>query len=102
MIQVTRTFTRPDASIPWHDENHPFAPYRDHMSNNYFKTKKIIYNESPVSEDKLSRTFMQIWADQEFHNEWLNDPHFQEFYRARDMYNESVGIVAGERIITEL
>ena len=100
MIQVTKTFTRPNTSVSWHDDI--FAPYRDHMSNNYFKTKKIIYNESPVSEDALSRTFMQIWADRTCHAEWLNDPYYQEFFKARNTYNESVGIVIGETIITEL
>lgn len=102
MIQVTRTFTRPNASIPWHDEAHSFAPFRDHMSNNYFKTNKIIMSQSPTSEDQLSRTFLQIWTSPEYHTEWLNDPHFQEFFANRDAYNASVGIIATERVITEI
>ena len=101
MIQVTRTFTRPNASMPWHDEVHSFAPFRDHMSNNYFKTNKIIVADSPTSEDQLSRTFMQIWISHEYHTEWLNDPHFQEFFTNRDAYNASSGITATERVITE-
>jgi quinol monooxygenase YgiN len=45
---------------------------------------------------------MQIWMDQDYHTEWLNDPHFQEFFTLRDTYNTSIGIVAEDRIITEL
>jgi hypothetical protein len=102
MIQVTRTFTRPNASILWHDEVHSFLPFREHMTKNYFHTNKIIIFQSPISEDKLSRTFMQIWMNQDYHTEWLNDPHFQEFFTLRDTYNTSIGIVAEDRIITEL
>ena len=102
MIQVTRTFTRPNVSIPWHDEANSFALFRDHASNTYFKTNNIILSQSPISDDLLSRTFLQIWTSQDYHSEWLNDPYLLEYWTLRDTYNAFVGIIAEDRIITAI
>lgn len=102
MIQVTRTFTRPNASIPWHDEANPFAPFRDHASNTYFKTNKIVLSQSPTSDDLLSRTWLQIWTSQDYLSEWVNDPYLREYWILRETYNASVGIIAEHHIITTI
>lgn len=95
-VKISKIFTRPDASIPWHYEVFPgdafISQFNDvHLTNCMLKERNII--------DPLNIEFKLEWASDEAYQAYLDDPILKEFWKARDEYNQVVGIVAQDSVI---
>ena len=90
-VITTRTFTRPDASIPWHfeviEQNQEFLKI---LTERYMNTEKIIHRY--VSFSDLVMTVNIYWDSIQSYNEHNADPDFQEYFRLRDAYNTALNI----------
>jgi len=60
MFELTRTYTRPNLSTPWHGEIIDKTAFTNRMNSEYLALEKILINTATVSEDELSITFYML------------------------------------------
>lgn len=90
MIIVTRTFTRPDLSVPWHlDQPHGASMYpqefQDYVNATYRDRK--LHHIYTLSDDKLTMTLQSFWQTMEDYEAYNNDPICIESFGRRDAHN---------------
>lgn len=99
MIIVQRTYTRPTIDTPWHDELVKKTPaeIRHIMEKYVYTNKRVERSFDTYDATGLVRTYKSKWISREAWDEYDNDPFLQEFWRQKEIYNNSVGIIMGDK-----
>jgi hypothetical protein len=90
MFLVTRTFTRPNTSIAWHN-NSGRTDFQQAWLG-YVSSAKITNHTSSVSHDGLTLTIETTWADEAAWQDYLANPATVGMVTARNAYNSAHGI----------
>ena len=95
LVTISKIYTRPDASVPWHHEVLDGSEFLDR-----FKIYEIncTLNEK-INIDELHIKFTSQWNSDEACQEYLNDPILKNYWQNRDEYNQIVGITSEDRIV---
>lgn len=100
MIQVLRTFHRPDPSILWH---YQVLPETSDFLTYFFATyQNEIISRGVRVDDPLTITFISVWTTLEAYTTSDSDPICNEYWNLRDQYDAENGITIDPPIITEL
>lgn len=94
MFRVTRTFTRPNTSIPFH----PQAVDGTYFKQTYIDTGKIVWLNNRLSEDGLTFYHEAFWENETTFNLHKEDPNIIEYFRLRDLHNSGNGITATQTV----
>lgn len=83
MIKRTITQVRPNTSVPFsnimdEDQTIVSEEAKAYITNNFVATNKLIFDSSVVSEDGLTWTLIQIWADQQAIDDYNADAYILE------------------------
>jgi hypothetical protein len=95
MIQFSKTFTRPNTEILWHNQVLDNTEYLNQLVPNYIETEKLLEQFLEYSEDSLIMTYVAIWSDQESFDEYDIDPILNTYWTARDEYCSTNNIILG-------
>jgi hypothetical protein len=87
--KTIRTFTRPNATIPFALFNQTIT---DYTNANYDQTGKRTSFSVELSGDQLQQTATSVWLDEATYNEFMADPTIVEMSNSITAYNNSVGI----------
>ena len=95
-VKISKIYTRPDESIPWHYEVFPGDAFMTqfnavHLTNCTLKERTDI--------DPLNIEFKIEWVSDEAYQAYLDDPILKEYWAARDEYNQVVGITPQDSVI---
>lgn len=100
MLKVSRVFTRPDTSIPWHNQV-LYTVGLLNIEESFRVQGKLIVKDTSLSANGLEYTVIRYWKDQDAFDEFKAIPDVQAFWAERDEYYASVGITVGS-FITEV
>lgn len=101
MIKVTKVRTRPSVDVPFRRQMMPIE-LRSYREDTYVSTGKLLSEQTTFSEDRLTMTYVAVWADRESFDAYDADPLLNAFWAARDAAQLDSGIVAQDRTIEEL
>ena len=88
MFIVQRTFTRPNVNVEFYANN---ADFTKHWNENY-KGTKVASTTVTLSDDKLTKTYVWVYANEAAFNAAGADPVITANWAARDEYNTANGI----------
>lgn len=89
-ITVTSVDTRQDPNVPFFEMN---AEEKEHRKVNYVAAGKILFGKMTLSEDKLVRTLITVFLDNDARLSYRNDPVLASFRERRNAYNSANNIV---------
>lgn len=89
-ITVTSVDTRQDPNVPFFEMN---DEEKEHRKANYIAAGKILFGKMTLSEDKLVRTLVTVFIDNDARTTYRNDPVLVSFRERRNTYNSANGIV---------
>jgi hypothetical protein len=89
-ITVTSVDTRQDPNVPFFEMT---EEEKNHRKTNYIQTGKILFGKMTLSEDKLVRTLVTVYIDNDARNTYRNDPVLVSFRERRNAYYSANGIV---------
>jgi hypothetical protein len=95
-VNISKIYTRPDESIPWH---------HDVLIGDDFRVRfHDIYSEHCIEKhriqiDEYNIKYVTIWTTEEAYQAFLADPIFKEYWATRDEYNQIMGIIAHDSVI---
>jgi hypothetical protein len=95
MILFSKTYTRSDITIPFHNQVLDNTEYKQHLTENYINTGKLIEQWMEFSEDSLVMTYKALWTDRESFDEHQADPILNIYWTDRDEYCSSTNIIQG-------
>jgi len=96
MITCTRTYTRPNISVPWHTDASLgiLSEYvLTHITDTYRLTGQLISDSYEEAVDGLSTVYTATWSSIEDYDGYNFDSVLIPYWEERDVYNASVGIV---------
>lgn len=93
MITFSRTYIRPNTTVPFHNQVLDNTEYRQHLVSNYINTGKLIEQSTVYSEDSLSMTYNAVWADRESFDEHNADPILNKYWTARDEHCSANNVI---------
>lgn len=105
MIIVTRTFTRPDRSVPWHLDQ-PFGPsvypqdFQDYVNATYADRK--LHHVYTLSDEGLTLTLQSFWQTMADYDAYNNDPICIASFERRDAHNAFYNITNEPPTIEEV
>jgi quinol monooxygenase YgiN len=101
MIFVEKTYTRPSVDTPWHGSIINKEQMISIMTQ-YSQNGKLLYHNTMVGDSNLQFIHNSMWKDQAAYDEYMSNPILQEFWAARDLYNESVGITVSDTTLRQV
>jgi hypothetical protein len=94
MITVTRKETRPNLTTDWYRTPQDFIQYIQRF-NDIRSRPKFAWT---LSDDMLSRTFIEFFPSQQEYDTYLADPTVMAGYQASKAHNDSKNIVIDKTI----
>jgi hypothetical protein len=98
MIKITRILTRPSTEIPFHEAEESCVEYFRHT---YEERGMVTLMGISLSEDELTKTYINMYASQEVHEIIFDDPIIMECVGVAKKYNSENGITVN-RLIEEI
>ena len=98
MIRVTKTYTRPNITVKFHNE----VLDGTHFRTAYGQTGKRVAVNNTYSEDGLNWYYESFWLNLSMYEEQLNDPICMVYSNDRDVYNNSNGITSTPTVVEEV
>jgi hypothetical protein len=91
MVKISKMFTRPDESIPWHFEILDISSFMEQFDKTH--AENCISNDL-INIDPLNIKIVKVWVSDEACQAYQKDSVVVEFCNSRDEYNNVMGIVA--------
>lgn len=98
MIRVTKTYTRPNITVKFHNE----VLDGIHFRTAYGQTGKRVAVNNTYSEDGLNWYYESFWVNLAVYQEHTQDPICINYFNNRDTYNESNGITHTPTVVEEV
>lgn len=89
MIKITRILTRPNTEIPFYKAEESFIEY---FRNTYEDSGLVTLMGISMSEDGLTKTYINMYSSQEAHEMVANDATVIEYASKAEEYNSENGI----------
>lgn len=99
MIEVTRSWTRPNTSVEWGQTPAEIVQY---IQQNYDQTGKRLSHSRTPSADNLTLFFTETWNTIEDYNYYQVDPTMRQFWEDRHVIYHAAGIEYGPVTITPI
>lgn len=99
MYTVTKTYTRPDANVPFFFEISKLSPEaEDYIAKHYPTT--LLKATRTISEDKLTLTAVTVWSSREDLLKFITDPYcHQEAVAPAARYDAKNNIINTSTIV---
>jgi hypothetical protein len=97
MIEVTRSWTRPNTSVEW-DVVPP--DLREYIRQTYEQTGKRLSVTRTDSEDQLTRTHSEIWDSENDYNAFQADTSLRQYWSSKRAVYQAAGVTYGPVTIT--
>lgn len=95
MILFSKTYTRSNTTIPFHNQVLDNTEYTQHLTQNYILTEKLLEQWTEFSEDLLVMTYNSLWSDRESFDEHNADSILNIYWTDRDVYCSTNNIIQG-------
>jgi hypothetical protein len=94
MSTFTQTFTRPSATVKWHETGLGILTkdFSDYTRENFKATGKLVSDSNQVSTDGLVLVITKVFATEADKAEFLSDTTRLAYAADRDAYNTENGI----------
>ena len=97
MIKASKTYHRPDASVPWHYKIiDGKSEFMNRMREVY--SAGLLFKDQ-IHSDDLTVTFITVWDTQELYEQYKSDPVLNVYWDARNSYNQNAGIIMDETVV---
>lgn len=98
-VTLTNIEKRPTSDVMFYNMSPAELEYR---MTTFIKSGKILYSKSDVSDDKLTRTLIIIFVNNDALIEYRNNEIISDFRERKASYNNSVGIEYTVEIVEDL